>query len=80
MPLHTVEPLRLYRQIAGQIAAKSVAITPYAKRAVRAADELGLAEGLQLEHRLTVEAFAKDDRMEGLRAFAEKREPVFKGR
>jgi enoyl-CoA hydratase len=67
-------------ELAGTIATKSVAITPYAKRAVRAADEYGLAEGLLLEHRLTLEAFAKDDRMEGLRAFAEKREPVFKGR
>jgi enoyl-CoA hydratase len=67
-------------ELANLIAAKSVAITPYAKRSVRASDECGLAEGLVLEHRLTLEAFAKDDRIEGLRAFAEKREPVFKGR
>ena len=68
------------QEIAALIAAKSVAIAPYAKRAVRAADECGLAEGLSLEHALTVEAFSTEDRMEGLRAFAEKREPVFKGR
>ncbi|WP_245451051.1 enoyl-CoA hydratase-related protein [Borborobacter arsenicus] len=67
-------------EIAGEIAAMSVAITPYAKRAVRAAANLPLEEGLKLEHRLTVEAFDTEDRVEGLRAFAEKRKPGFKGR
>jgi enoyl-CoA hydratase len=64
-------------EIAGKIACQSAAITPYAKRAVLAAFETSLADGLQVEHRLTVEAFATQDRMEGLRAFAEKRQPAF---
>ncbi|KQZ78143.1 2,3-dehydroadipyl-CoA hydratase [Mesorhizobium sp. Root157] len=67
-------------EIAGEIAAMSAAITPYAKRAVKAAAELPLEEGLKFEHRLTVEAFDTEDRIEGLRAFAEKRKPDFKGR
>jgi len=67
-------------EIAALIAAKSVAITPYAKRAVLAAFETDLQSGLLVEHRLTVEAFATEDRTEGLRAFAEKRAPVFKGK
>lgn len=67
-------------EIGREIALKSTAITPYAKRAVKAADELPLAEGIALEHALTVEAFATHDRMEGLRAFAQKREPRFSGR
>ncbi|MGI0524118.1 enoyl-CoA hydratase-related protein [Rhizobium giardinii] len=67
-------------ELASSIASKSVAITPYAKRAVQAAYELPLAEGILEERRLTVEAFTTEDRMEGLRAFAEKRTPVFKGR
>jgi enoyl-CoA hydratase len=66
-------------EIAAAIAAKSVAITPYAKKAVLAAFETDLQTGLQFEHRLTVEAFGKEDRIEGLRAFAEKRAPAFRG-
>ncbi|AZO41767.1 2,3-dehydroadipyl-CoA hydratase [Mesorhizobium sp. M7D.F.Ca.US.005.01.1.1] len=66
-------------EIAAAIAAKSVAITPYAKKAVQAAFESDLQNGLEIEHRLAVEAFGKEDRIEGLRAFAEKRAPVFRG-
>lgn len=65
--------------VAAEIAEQSSAITPYAKAAVRLANELPLMEGLAAEHKLTVEAFATEDRNEGLRAFAEKRKPAFKG-
>ena len=67
-------------EIAAEIARMSVAITPYAKRAVNAAFEMPLAQGLEEERRLTIEAFATEDRMEGLRAFKEKRPPQFRGR
>lgn len=67
-------------EIAGEIASKSAAITPFAKRAIKAAYELSLQEGLALEHQMTIEAFATEDRSEGLRAFTEKRKPNFKGR
>ena len=67
-------------EIAKQIAGMSVVITPYAKRAVNAAFELPLAEGIRHERALTIEAFATEDRVEGLRAFAKKRPPVFKGK
>jgi enoyl-CoA hydratase/carnithine racemase len=67
-------------EIASSIAAQSTAITPFAKRAVLAAFEHPLEEGLRVEHALTVEAFNTEDRVEGLKAFAEKRDPVFKGR
>jgi enoyl-CoA hydratase/carnithine racemase len=66
-------------EIANAVAANSVAVAPFAKRAVLAADRMPLPEGLHLERELTTEAFRLDDRMEGLRAFAEKRPPVFKG-
>lgn len=66
-------------EIATLIAAKSTAITPFAKRAVQAAFEQPLQAGLETEHRLTVTAFATADRVEGLQAFMEKRPPHFRG-
>jgi enoyl-CoA hydratase/carnithine racemase len=51
-----------------------------AKRAVLAAQETSLAEGLRTERELFEEAMATEDRVEGMSAFLEKREPRFEGR
>jgi len=51
-----------------------------AKQAVLAADEMALAAGLQHERRLYELAMATEDRVEGMRAFIEKRRPEFRGR
>jgi enoyl-CoA hydratase/carnithine racemase len=50
------------------------------KRAVQVAEDSGLAEGLRAERELFEEAMASEDRVEGMTAFLEKREPQFKGR
>ncbi len=50
------------------------------KQAVLAADEGGLAAGLDQERRLYELAMATEDRVEGMTAFIEKRRPEFKGR
>lgn len=50
------------------------------KRAVQVAEDTGLAEGLRAERELFDEAMASEDRIEGMTAFLEKREPQFKGR
>lgn len=51
-----------------------------AKRAVLSAQETTLADGLREERALFDEAMASEDRVEGMNAFLEKREPNFKGR
>jgi enoyl-CoA hydratase/carnithine racemase len=51
-----------------------------AKQAVLAAQETSLAEGLRTERGLFEEAMATEDRVEGMNAFLEKREPRFQGR
>ena len=51
-----------------------------AKKAVRAARELPLSQGLFFERELVRQTFATEDRAEGMRAFTERRTPMFKGR
>jgi enoyl-CoA hydratase/carnithine racemase len=50
------------------------------KRAVLTAQETTLADGLREERALFDEAMASEDRVEGMTAFLEKREPRFQGR
>jgi enoyl-CoA hydratase/carnithine racemase len=51
-----------------------------ALRALRAADRLDIDAGLEFEQACYEECLTSEDRVEALNAFAEKREPVFKGR
>jgi enoyl-CoA hydratase/carnithine racemase len=50
------------------------------KQAVLAAEETALTAGLDQERRLYELAMATEDRVEGMKAFLEKRKPEFKGR
>lgn len=49
------------------------------KQSVRAAMETPLSAGLELEKELFLAAFASEDGREGVKAFVEKRDPVFRG-
>jgi len=51
-----------------------------ALRALRAADRLDIDAGLEFELSCYEECLVSEDRVEALNAFAEKREPVFKGK
>jgi enoyl-CoA hydratase/carnithine racemase len=51
-----------------------------AKQAVIAAEETALSAGLESERRLYELAMATEDRVEGMQAFLEKREPKFEGK
>jgi enoyl-CoA hydratase len=66
--------------IAEAIAAKSPVAVAAAKEATRAAVSVPLEEGLKLETALFQLCFASEDKVEGVRAFLEKRTPNFPGR
>ncbi len=70
------EAMALAKEVAEQppIAAR------LAKQAVIVAEETALSAGLENERRLYELAMATGDRVEGMRAFLEKREPKFEGK
>lgn len=51
-----------------------------AKQAINAAPGTPIDEGLRLERAAYATLMDSEDRLEGLRAFAEKRKPIFQGR
>ncbi len=72
--------LRVAREAAGQIAAKSPLAVRAAKEAVNRSFETTLREGLLFERRLFDALFATEDQKEGMAAFLEKRSAQFRGR
>jgi enoyl-CoA hydratase/carnithine racemase len=67
-------------KLAADVAAQPPIAARLAKQAVIAADETALSAGLEHERRLYELAMATEDRVEGTKAFLEKREPKFEGR
>ena len=65
--------------LARDIAERPPIAARLAKQAVLAAEETAMSAGLENERRLYELAMATEDRVEGMRAFIEKREPEFKG-
>jgi len=66
--------------LAEKIANLSQPVIASAKRAVRAAFEMPLSEGLAFERKSIHALFALEDQKEGMAAFLEKRTPIFKGK
>ena len=67
-------------ELARTVAERPPVAARLGKRAVLAAAETGLTEGLEEERRLFEQAMATEDRVEGMKAFLEKRDPDFRGR
>lgn len=66
-------------KVAADIAGKSLPVAMMVKESVNRAFEVSLAEGVRFERRVFHAAFATQDQKEGMAAFIEKREAVFKG-
>lgn len=62
------------------IAGMSKPVAMLAKEAVNSVFETSLAEGVHFERRLNHSCFALEDQKEGMRAFVEKRTPIFSHR
>jgi enoyl-CoA hydratase/carnithine racemase len=67
-------------ELARRVARRPPLAARLAKQAVLAAEETALSAGLEHERRLYELAMATEDRVEGTRAFLEKRKPDFRGR
>ena len=67
-------------ELAATIAERPPIAARLGKQAVLTADETALSAGLEAERRLYELAMATEDRVEGMRAFVEKREPRFEGK
>lgn len=70
---------RAAEELAGEIAACAPLSVAMAKRAIDQGVDLPLGEALALERRCYDVTLMSEDRNEGLRAFAEKRPPRFRG-
>ncbi|MFZ5817245.1 MAG: enoyl-CoA hydratase-related protein [Bacillota bacterium] len=79
--VNQVVPREELLQVAGEMARTIAQHAPLAVRAAKRAIDgpLGLAEGLAREWQEYQTIVATEDRLEGLRAFAEKRAPVYRG-
>jgi enoyl-CoA hydratase/carnithine racemase len=67
-------------ELARRVAERPPLAARLAKRAVLTADDTGLTAGLKAERELFERAMATEDRVEGMNAFLDKRDPEFRGR
>lgn len=82
--VNKVVPVEMYLheavQLAKEIAQMSPIATQLAKEAINRSFETTLDEGLQFERKNFYLTFATEDQKEGMKAFMEKRKPVYKGK
>jgi enoyl-CoA hydratase len=74
------QALSAARELAATLAAKAPVALRYAKEAVVKGLEMSLLDGLRLENDLSTLLRTTEDRLEGAKAFLEKRKPRWQGR
>ncbi len=74
------DSLNAAKELAHVIANRSSAALALVKRAIDEGGEMSLVHGVQVEAKLFDEVFQTEDCQEGIRAFIEKRKPIFKNR
>jgi 2-(1,2-epoxy-1,2-dihydrophenyl)acetyl-CoA isomerase len=74
------EALKAAHELAATLAAKAPVALRYAKESVVKGLEMTLADGLRLENDLATLLRTTEDRLEGAKAFLEKRKPRWQGR
>jgi len=67
-------------EIAKKIGEKGPVAIKAAKQAISYGINMDLRSGLELEDACYAKTIPTEDRLEGLKAFAEKRKPVYKGK
>jgi enoyl-CoA hydratase len=82
--VNKVVPVEMYLREAMSLAAEIAQMSPVAaqlaKEAVNRSYETHLDEGLNFERKNFYLAFASEDQKEGMKAFIEKRQAVYKGK
>lgn len=82
--INVVVPVEMYLNEATRLATEIAQMSPLAvqlaKESVNRAFESHLDEGLHFERKNFYLTFASDDQKEGMKAFIEKRKPVYKGK
>jgi enoyl-CoA hydratase len=68
------------KKIAKEIASKPPLSIRAAKQAILMAQDTSLQVGLEFERKTFYTLFATEDAREGMKAFLEKRKPIFNGR
>jgi enoyl-CoA hydratase len=82
--INKIVPTELYLEEATNLAKEIASMSPIAaqlaKESVNRSFETHLDEGLTLERKNFYLAFASEDQKEGMKAFVEKRKPIYKGK
>jgi enoyl-CoA hydratase len=82
--INSVVPVEMYMHEATRLATEIATMSPLAaqlaKESVNRAFESHLEEGLHFERKNFYLTFASEDQKEGMKAFVEKRKPVYKGK